>query len=103
PAADSAARRAAHVRTARIRPARAAARAASLATGSHVFHRVHDRRSCGGLEVARTAAPILIETPFAPAQLRQSRSFRTSVAARRTPGECKDLTQGDQCRAKIAI
>src|SRR6185369_12947491 len=69
PAADSAARRAAHVRTARIRPARAAARAASLATGSHVFHRVHDRRSCGGLEVARTAAPILIETPFAPAQL----------------------------------
>jgi len=50
-------------------PARAAARAASLATGSHVFHRVHDRRSCGGLEVARTAAPILIETPFAPAQL----------------------------------
>ncbi|MDA9495548.1 hypothetical protein XI08_42035 [Bradyrhizobium sp. CCBAU 11361] len=49
---------------------------------------------------------ILIETPFAPAQLPTAIPQLPNIGAR--PGGhqatvCKDLTQGDQCSAKIAI
>ncbi|MDA9534813.1 hypothetical protein ACM41_00520 [Bradyrhizobium sp. CCBAU 21362] len=77
-----------------------------LVTGGHVFRRLLTGGHAEAWKWQGEPRRILIETPLAPAQLPTAISQLPNIGAR--PGGhqaavCKDLTQRDQCSAKIAI